>query len=177
MSGDCSDWMVSTVRFLTLLLLLFVPRRFLCNSWSLVWTCSGCAALCHTKICRELSGGGQLSGINHVRRGTTTLPSITLTSAREEQHKWGDSDINAQIATQSSSDSWMVELELLLCSSWQRDPSGHNRGTPQGDTRHVCISGVNNSDLFRRNEGLTVLKARSFLFQEEGTAPVFSYEW
>lgn len=110
MSGDCSDGVVSTLRFLWFFLL--------CNSWSLPWTCSGCAALCQTEICWELSGGEESRHINHQRWwkrvGKTTLPSVTLTSAREEQEKWEDSEMQR----------WLTDTHSMSFSSWQRDPSG-----------------------------------------------------
>lgn len=48
----------------------------------------------------------------------------------------------------------MFQLTEGPLRAQQRDPSGN--------IRHVCISGVNNSDLFRRNKGLTVVKHDHF---------------
>lgn len=121
--------MVSTVRFLTL---LFFSCRFLCNSWLIIRTSSGCAALSHRKnlqeaLSRKVAVGHKpwqrwrhhSAATHHIHkceRGTRQMRKMWMQNAKIA---------NSGVATQL----WLCQTQIddPLCSNWQRDPSGNIR--------------------------------------------------
>lgn len=83
-------------------------RRFLLVTYiNLQW-------LCHTKICRELSGREQLSHVNYVRDGVReeapqhSHPSHKCERDMEEHDKREDFDINAKRANNGGGNIFMA---------------------------------------------------------------------
>lgn len=87
--------------------------------------------MCHTRVCRELSGE-QLWDINPGRDDVTTLPSIVPINGRAAGNNKNEKQRQLTITRIMVMTGLMIELD-------ERDPSGNNR--------NLCVRGLNESDL------------------------------